>query len=205
MKYNNVKLTILFAATFLLLLSGCAVTDFDRTANFSAYKTFAWGDAEIKVGNPVYESDLIHKNIRSTVESEFAKRGIVEDKNDPDFIVSYHTYTEQKTRSTGRSHYGYPFFPFRFHPFMYGWSWGFPYNGYGFTDSQSYSFTEGTLIIDVEDATTKELVWRGSVAGKVDNTSSLQKQIGKGIRAIMKKYPVSPAEIQLLPETPGTV
>jgi len=48
------------------------------------------------------------------------------------------------------------------------------------------------LIIDILDAKSNEVVWRGTVTGKVDDVANLQKQIDKGIRAIMKKYPVTP-------------
>jgi hypothetical protein len=57
---------------------------------------------------------------------------------------------------------------------------------------QHYTYTEGTLIIDILDTKTNEVVWRGTVAGKVDDVANLQKQIDKGIRAILKKYPVTP-------------
>ena len=57
---------------------------------------------------------------------------------------------------------------------MYGW--GTPY---AYTELPTYSYTEGTLIIDVTDAKTDELVWRGAVTGKVDDVSNLQKQIVK--------------------------
>jgi hypothetical protein len=55
-------------------------------------------------------------------------------------------------------------------------------------------YTEGTLILDIVDHQTDELVWRGSVSGNVDDVSTLKKQIEKGIKAIMKKYPVMPGE-----------
>jgi len=104
-------------------LTSCAVTDFDRTANLSVYKSFSWGKADVKVENPVYESDLIHKNIRNTIEEEFAKRGIVKEKTNPDFLVNYHTYTEKKEEMAGRSYYASPFFyPYGFMPFMYRWA-----------------------------------------------------------------------------------
>jgi len=91
-----IKLNRLLLGLMLFGLASCAVTDIDRTANFSALKTFAWGDANIKVENPVYESGLIHKNIRRTIEAEFNKRGIQLTTKNADFIVDYHTYTEEK-------------------------------------------------------------------------------------------------------------
>jgi len=185
--------------SMLLALTGCAVTDLDRSVDFAAYRTFDWGEADIKVENPVYESDLINKNIRHTVEEEFEKRGIVRDRESPDFIISYHTYTEQKERYSRNPYYAYPYYPFRFYPFFY---WGWPHV-YGPPYAEQY--TEGTLIIDITDAKSDELLWRGTVSGKVDDVKNLQKQIAKGVRAIIKKYPLEPTSSPLLPREPARV
>lgn len=191
MKQINIYIT----GMLLMILSSCAVTDIDRSADFYSYRTYAWGEAVAHVDDPVYKGELIAKNIKNTIEKEFAKRGIRMNNENPDFIVSYQTYTEEKRQVRNRGPYGYgPYFPMRFYPFYYyGFGWGFPYAwGGGFPEETE--FTEGTLIIDVTDSKTRELVWRGAVKGNVENVSSLQKQIQKGIKAIMKKYPVTPQE-----------
>lgn len=183
------------AVLLLFMVAGCAVTDVDRSANFYNYRTFDWGKPVENVDDPVYKSELVTKNIRNTVEKEFAKRGITRDKKNPDFIVSYQTYAQEKQETRNRS-YGYgPFFPWRFYSYYYGW--GIPYP-YGYPERVSY--TEGTLIVDITDSKTDELVWRGTVKGNVDDISSLQKQIQKGIKAILKKYPVTPQEPLTLPD-----
>lgn len=183
----------LWSAVLLMsVMAGCAVTDFDRTADFSRYKTFEWGETKLDAENPLYKSDLINDNIRRTVKTEFAKRGITHSTDKPDFIVSYHTYTEKKEQATPGAFYPGAFYPFGFYPvwgFRYMYGWGFPYYGYGMPPRVE-SYTEGTLIIDVTDRTSGELIWRGTVSGNIDNTANLQKQIEKGVRAIMKKYPV---------------
>jgi len=190
---NGIKSFRWLALIGLLSLWSCAAvnTDYDRSANFAQYKTFAWMNPDIKVGtNPKYNSDLINRNIQYAVETEFAKRGIMKDNTNPDFLVGYHTYTEKKQQNYGG--YGYPY-----SPYFGGWGWrgfggwGFPYYPYGYGGYNSYprTYTEGTLIIDVVDNQTKQLVWRGSVDGNVDNIARLQKQIQKGVQAIMKKYP----------------
>jgi hypothetical protein len=186
---KKVKLYAL-AGVLLLFAAGCAVTDVDRNADFMRYHTFVWGKSESNVKNPVYESDLISKQIRTTVEGEFAKRGITHDRNNPDFVVSYKTFTEQKQELRGGGYYGYPMglYPWRF--YRYPMFFGYPYFG----PQQQSTYTEGTLIIDITDKKTNELVWRGYVKGKVDDISGLQKQIRKGIKAIMKKYPVTPQQ-----------
>jgi hypothetical protein len=185
---NRKNINILLAL-FLLGLAGCAVTDLDKSADFTRYKTFAWGKSDVEVSNPVYDSDLINKRIYHAVEKEFAKRGIVKNDRNPDFIVRYHTYTEEKQQTQGGHPYRYGFHPFGgFYPFAFGW--GFPY--YLTTPQTTSEYTEGTLVLDIIDRRSDELIWRGSVSGNVEDTSNLKKQIEKGIKAIMKKYPVTP-------------
>jgi hypothetical protein len=177
------------AAIMLTVLASCAVTDIDRSADFTQYRTFNWGKAESRVTSPEYKSDLIDKKIKTSVEKEFAKRGIVHNRKNPDFVVSFQTVTEKKAEHTGPYYYGFrPFYPFSF--YRYG-GFGFPYWGAG---PSMYTYTEGTLIIDIRDKATNELVWRGSVNGNVNNVAGLQKQLDKAVKAIMKKYPIRPEE-----------
>ena len=184
----NVNRMYILIGLIMMGLSGCAITDFDHKADFSKYRTFAWGKSEVDVSNPVYESDLITKRIQTAVEKEFAKRGVVESGTDPDFIVKYHTYTEEKKRSESVYPYRYGFYPYGFFPFAFGWR--YPY--YMGSPAQVTEYTEGTLILDMIDHRTGELVWRGSVSGNVEDTARLKKQVERAVQAIMKKYPVSP-------------
>ena len=181
------RLSICLAIVGMLLLGSCAVTDLSREVDFSQYKTFGWGKAEISVSSPAYKSGLISSKIRKSVKAEFEKHGIMYDKSNPDLLVSYETFTKEKEQlSAGAS--GYPFFYRGFYPM---WGWGYPYMPYAgmYGPGQSYYYTEGTLIVDVTDAKTNEHIWRGLVKGNVSDVKALQKSIEKGVRAIMKKYP----------------
>jgi hypothetical protein len=170
---------------FLIGLAGCAVTDVDKTVDFNRLQTYSWGESEIKVENPLYRGDLINKRIKHAVEDEFNRIGLRKDDKHPDFLVSYKTYTEKKEQQySNNGYYPYaPFFPYRFgfYPFAYGWPYG---------NTRSYTYTQGTLILDITDKATNEVVWRGSVKGNIEQTSNIEKLIRKGIKAIIKKYPV---------------
>jgi hypothetical protein len=180
----------------LVGLSGCASlvsTDLDRSANFSQYKTFGWLPAEVKVKNPVYDSKLIDRNIKYAVEQEFAKRGIARNQAQPDLLVKYHTFTEKKKQQY--SNYNpYPFYGYGWGIMPYRWAWGWPYYGGwgGGFNNRNYTYTAGTLVLDVIDNRTNELIWRGSIEGDVDNVNRMQKQVDKAVQAIMKKYPIKP-------------
>lgn len=125
---NRFFLNTTFLLALLFSVASCAVTDIDRTADFSSYRTYVWGEPSVQVSNPAFHSGLIDREIKQAVKDEFAKRGVVYSASNADFIVSYKTFTENKEESTG-GHYGYPFMPFGgFFPYGFGWGgWWGPY------------------------------------------------------------------------------
>jgi hypothetical protein len=201
-------INICIALAVMIFLGGCAVTDIESTKDFSAYRTFGFGEPDVEVKDPAYNSGLIDARIKNAVREEFGKRGISYEADSPDLIVTYRTYTEEKTST---NNYPYPYsYPYMMSPYsMYAWrfgywgypgmfGWGYPYGGYG---GRSYNYTQGRLIIDINDRLTGEHVWRGMVSGNVSNPSTLQKQLDKAVKAILKKYPVTPQ--QELMKVPG--
>jgi hypothetical protein len=54
----------------------------------------------------------------------------------------------------------------------------------------------------MREAKTGKLVWRGIVQGSVEDVRSLKKNISKGIKAIMKKFPAKPGPLIPLPKEP---
>jgi hypothetical protein len=191
MKINMInRLSICLAVAGMLLLGSCAVTDISQDVDFSQYKTFGWGKAEISVSSPAYKSGLISSKIRKGVKAEFERHGLVYNKKNPDLLVSYETFTKEKEQLSAGGYGAYPFMmPGMYYRGFYPYMWGpyMPYGAYG-PGRMSY-YTEGTLIIDITDAKTKEHIWRGLVKGNVSDVKALQKSISKGVKAIMKKYP----------------
>ena len=75
----------------------------------------------------------------------------------------------------------------------FGWGWGAwgpwgPWSG-GFGNTVSRT-TEGTLYIDLIDATKKELVWQGQGTGYLArNVERKQERINEIVGEIMQEYP----------------
>src|SRR5690606_15914200 len=66
-----------------------------------------------------------------------------------------------------------------------------------YDDIRVYEYTEGTVVIDVVDPSTKELLWRGSgVATVSDNPRKYARQLNEAVSEIVGRFP--PA----LPYTP---
>ena len=50
-------------------------------------------------------------------------------------------------------------------------------------------YREGTLVIDIIDAKTHNLVWRGSMVDPVDDPARMSKQFAESAREIIEKFP----------------
>jgi hypothetical protein len=182
---------MLFAVTVWLGSCGTSrvVTDSDPSANFSRYHTFKFTDQEDDSAgpNPLYHSSLIDNSIHSQIAIELEKRGMQEVNRNPDMLVMYHTYTERKQSSANN-----------YYPMMYGgWGWRYyPYGmamypyPYGYWNGYNRTYTEGTLLIDAIDASTKQVVWRGSVSDAIDEPKDLSKKAMKAVSIIFSRFPV---------------
>ena len=151
--------------------------DFDKTAPFSRFKTYAMKDGT-PTGNP-----LIDKRIVAAIETQLAAKGFVRTDTAPDVFVLYHVaLDEQKdisTYSSGPMYGGY------------GWGWG---GGWGTTttDVRVREIVVGTLAIDIVDASKKEIAWRGLGTREIDTSAKPEKRdsnITKAVDKIFKNYP----------------
>ncbi|MCU0449349.1 MAG: DUF4136 domain-containing protein [Bernardetiaceae bacterium] len=173
------------------LLSGCAsvMVDFDRATNFSQYKTYAWVPPDLQTGhNPLYHSDLVNRNIKSQIEAELAKRGLVRNDRSPDCYIGFHIYVEKKTEQVSNPPAVYPggyYRGWRYYPWGYS-NWPYQWN----TGFRTIRYDDGTLIIDLVDAASKNLIWRGSAESEVSTPGQISNQAIKGVEAIMRKFPV---------------
>jgi hypothetical protein len=181
------KITELLSLFVLALLAALPATaqkvyvDYDRSANFEAYKTFAWGETpETSLQG---ESPLMHSRIKNAIEYHLTEGGLVEDTENPDLYVTYHTNSKEEVQlSTTGMGYGYGG----------GWGWD-PFwggmGGMGTSTTTSHTYERGSLIIDLWDAKSKQAIWRGTAQAVVkQNPQAAAKQIDKAIAKIVKRF-----------------
>ena len=174
-------LLLLLAVTASGCGSGITVQfDYDTSAEFSNYKTFAWyQEQRVAVGDAraaMQMNTLLDNRIRQATKDELIARGMTEDEENPDVIVIYHTGIEDKVQVTN---YGYG----------YG---GYGYHGWGGRSVDVYQYQEGTLIIDLIDAKNQQLAWRGWATGVVDDRPDPERQeedIQRVMSRIFENYP----------------
>jgi hypothetical protein len=187
--------------TFLLILTGCSTiqifSDFDRTADFSKYKSFAWLQRSDSIQNLYYDNPLIEKNLKFYVNKEMSVRGYAIDITHPDLLLEYHSMVEKKQQIVNNpvcsnptyTYYNPYYSPYRYNPaFPYGYN-NTPYiTGY---TTQVIDYNEGTLVIDIIDRKQGQLIWRGWSVGTISDGHILESILEKDIKKIFRKYPIS--------------
>ena len=133
---------------FIVLIStSCdsvrVAADYDRSADFNSYKTFAF----FKDGIDKAEiSDLDKRRILRAIESELLAKGFTKSKT-PDLLVNIFTKERQEVNVYNQN-FG-----------MYGWGWGWGWGPMmGWNQTNVTNSSRGTLFIDLIDANKKELV-----------------------------------------------
>ncbi|WP_062052813.1 DUF4136 domain-containing protein [Aquimarina longa] len=161
----------------IILLSSCTTvrvaSDYDKQANFDTYKSYAF----YKPGIDKAEiNDLDKKRILRAIEADMNAKGFKKSSN-PDVLVSIFTKTKENINIYQNNlnwGYGWGWSP---------WFWGPNYN----TVSRS---TEGTLYIDLIDASKKELIWQGmGSSALVKDVHKKQEKMNEIVTAILEKYP----------------
>lgn len=170
-KYIPLLLIFLFASCS----SVNVYNDFDKNADFSQFKTFAFYKPGI---DKVEISDLDKKRILKAVEVEMLAKGFTKSEK-PDLLVNIFTKSrEQVDVNTFNSGWGY--------------GWGYGWNPYiwGGNRTSVQTSTTGTLFIDLIDAKKKEMVWQGEGEGQIfKNQKNKEERIGEFVKEILKQYP----------------
>jgi hypothetical protein len=163
----------------VLLLAQKVSYDFNKGANFGAFKTYAQ-KAGTKVGQ-----ELIDNRIAAAIDSELALKGFTKAETNPDVVVVYHVaFDQEKDISTYSSGYagGYG---------AYGYGWGGGWGG-GTTSTQVRNILVGTLVIDMADAKANQMAWRGMATKEIDpqaKPDKRDKNISNAVKKVFKNYP----------------
>jgi len=180
----------LSAAALAVSVAGCAGMSISRDYNPGAvagmqeYQTFSWlpepregRGADTRINNPI-----TIQRIRTGVEQALQAKGYQKVETGGDFKVGWHAAINEQTNYASYNDY-----------YGYGWhGWG--YGGWGTTTTTTTSYTihQGTLIVDVVDARSNELVWRGTAEaeiGKTESPEQRQARINEACTKLFSHFP----------------
>lgn len=173
MKFNS---RLMATAALALAFAGASLaqqvkTDYDRSGNFGQYKTYSWQNVSTR-------DPLMVDRIKSAVNAALAAKGWTEVPSGGDAaLVAIETTHDQQTLNTFYDGFGG------------GWRWrGFGGLGEATTNVETYKV--GTLVVDIFDANTKKLIWRGSASDTLSNNSEKNiKELDKGVDKMFKHFP----------------
>jgi hypothetical protein len=170
MKVQN---TIFFSIAMLLVLTAASFaqqvkTDYDHNANFGQYKTYSW--EKVQTRDP-----LLVDRIKDAVNGALTAKGWTQVDSGGDVsVVATEITQNQQTLNTFYDGFGG------------GWRWG----GFGDATTTTETYKVGTLVIDLFDARTKNLIWRGSSSDTLSNNSDKNtKNLDKGVQKMFAHFP----------------
>ena len=171
-----VSLPLLFLALVVTACSSIETSyDYDLQADFGALKSYAWIDP------PQGESanELSYRRVVSSTDEVLAQKGFRLDPSAPDFLVAAHLGTESQLSVT---------------------DWGYGYRrgpgSYGAREIEVNEYDVGTLVLDVVQAATKELLWRGTAQGTIDPGAKPEertKRIQAAVEELLSQFPPTAA------------
>jgi Domain of unknown function (DUF4136) len=148
-------------------------TDYDHNADFTQYKTYSWEHVQTK-------DPLFIDRIKSAVNAALATKGWTQVDSGGDVsIIAIQTTQEQQTLNTFYDGFGG------------GWGWRrFGGGGFGEATTTTDTYKVGTLLVDLYDTKTKQLLFRGTSSDTLSNNSNKNTEnLDKGVEKIFKKFP----------------
>ena len=164
---NSIAAAVVLVMATAVVYAQKVTVDSDPAAPFATYKTYSWVQGT-PAPNPLNE-DRLH----ASVDARLAGRGLAMNTAAPDLVVATHVTTKERQELVANG-------------FGYGPWWG----GYGTASVETY--VDGTLILDLYDAKTKKMVWRGvATATASDKPSKNVAKMNKALDKMFEKFPVA--------------
>lgn len=170
------KAAIVLMGTMFLFAGNASAqqvkTDYDHNTNFGQYKTFSWEKVQTK-------DPLLVERIENAVNTDLTAKAwtLVPSGGDVE-VFAVETTQDQQTLDT----------------FYDGFGGGRRWRGFGggFDDATTTveTYQVGTLVIDLFDAKTKQLIWRSSSSDTLSNDANKNtKNLDKGVSKMFKHFP----------------
>ena len=164
--FASVGIALLFAtASFAQQVK----TDYDRSASFSQFKTYSWEKVQT-------QNQLWVDRIKEAVNAALTAKGLTPVESGGDIaIVAIEMTKSQQSLNTFYNGFGG------------GWRWG---GGFGDATTTVDNYKVGTLVVDLFDAHTKTLLWRGSSSDTLSDKSDKNiKNLDKGVQKMFDHFP----------------
>jgi hypothetical protein len=140
----------------------------DTAVNFSKFRTFAIRDGHLNSKNPSLSNELVRKRLDADIQKYLGAKGLTFVPAGPaDLNVRYTLGAVRRAEVEA-----YPA----------GWrGWGTRY--------VRVPYTEGTLVIDLRDPSTRSLVWRAIAREDKRDAAKVEEKLDDMVKKSIEKYP----------------
>ena len=139
--------------------------------DFSKFHTYKW----VQIGNGSHPDQIVDAEIKQAIDAQLSQKGLTKTDGDKaDLYVGYQIATDQEKQWNA-----------------YGMGGGWRFGGGMATATQS-TITVGTLVLDMYDPNTKQLVWQGRASKSLDPSNNQQKneeRLNKAMAKLLKTFP----------------
>ncbi|HKD19110.1 MAG TPA: DUF4136 domain-containing protein [Thermoanaerobaculia bacterium] len=166
-------LGILTVALTLSCSSMSTAVDYDHTVDWSQFHTFALAEG---TRDP---ETFTQRRIEDGITQALTSRGWTVATSNPDVLVYSHTVLSQEKQWTATS--------------MGGWGyrgWG----GMGMTTATQTKIPIGTIIVDMVNPKTHEMIWRGTAQDQVTGTGADKGKVQAAMQALFRNFPPGSAK-----------
>lgn len=140
----------------------------DPAVDFAKFKTFAIRDGQLNSKNPSLNGELIQKRLDADIRKSLEAKGLAfVPSGSSDLNVRYTLGAARKVETE-----------------LYPAGW----RGWG-TRVVRVPYTEGTLVIDLRDPSTKSLVWRAIAREEKSDASKIEGKLEAMVKKSFDKYP----------------
>jgi hypothetical protein len=170
---KNLGWGLLCLAAAVCILFAKVTVDYNHAVDFSKYKTYSW--MNVKAGDPLWPD-----RIKAAVDRQLASKGWSPTPSGGDAaLAAFGSTKEVPTMQTFYDSFGG------------GWFWrGF---GDGIATTTISTTPVGTLVVDIFDAPSKKLIWRGvSTETLTDKPEKNEKKLEKAVAEMFKNFPPKP-------------
>lgn len=169
-----------FGLALGLMLLPCGATkgqdvkyNFMPGTDFSKYHTYKW----VTESN-VHPDQIIDQQIKDAVNQQLSGKGLsTTDGETADLFIGYQVSVDQEKQWNA-----------------YGGGMGWRFGG-GMATATSSTIQVGTLVVDVYDPSTKQLIWRGQATKTLNpskDPAKNQQNLNKAVAKLLKNFPPPP-------------
>ena len=183
-----------FFATIIFMITSCGssedlVTEYSEHVDFYRYKSYSL--LKWDTNNDSIVDEQSKERILYAIANELNLRGFHWNADGGDMRVAVHVLFDKKTAETEYNNY---------YKNQYGNN--YETSNIGFSKStqrfDKYEFWEGTLLIDIFDDETKQLIWQGAKVNTLKKAASTEERnmrIEMIVEETMKEFPIEKISI----------